>query len=103
VREVVQRCEVVELLPLDARLEDYLKFKLARVGKTLADVIDAGGIDALREKLTVNTGRREAGKPVRDTVSLLYPLAVNNLLTGALNLAADLGAPKVTADVVRSV
>ncbi len=102
VREVVQRCEVVELMPLDTRLEEYLKFKLDRIGKPLAEVIDAGGIDAIRAKLTISTNRRgDAGR--RDTVSLLYPLAVGNLLTASMNLAAEIGAPTVSADVVREV
>ncbi len=99
VREVVQRCEVVELAPLDSRLEEYLKFKLDRIGKPLSEVIDASGIDALRAKLTVSTNRRDR----RDTVSLLYPLAVGNLLTASMNLAAEIGAPTVNADVVREV
>jgi len=36
-------------------------------------------------------------------VSLLYPLAVGNLLTASMNLAARLGVPSVNADVVRGV
>ncbi len=99
VREVVQRCEVVELAPLDSRLEEYLKFKLDRIGKPLSDVIDASGVEALRAKLTISTNRRDR----RDTVSLLYPLAVGNLLTASMNLAADIGVPTVNADVVREV
>lgn len=97
VREVVQRCEMVELAPLDGRLEDYLKFKMDRVGKPLAEVIDASGIDALRAKLTISARDR------RGTESLLYPLAVGNLLTAAMNLAASIGAPAVTGDVIREV
>lgn len=99
VREVVQRCEVVELAPLDTRLEEYLKFKLGRLGKPLSDVIDASGVEALRAKLTISTNRRDR----RDTVSLLYPLAVGNLLTACMNLAAEIGVPTVNADVVREV
>ncbi len=100
VREVVQRCEMVELPPLDGgRLDDYLRFKLERAGKAVADVIDAGGIDAIRAKLTVTAQRRDKA----ETVSLLYPLAVGNLMTAALNVAAEIGSPLVTADVVRSL
>ena len=99
VREVVQRCEVVELAPLDSRLEEYLKFKLGRLGKPLSEVIDASGVEALRAKLTISTNRRDR----RDTVSLLYPLAVGNLLTACMNLAAEIGVPTVNADVVREV
>lgn len=99
VREVVQRCEVVELMPLDAQLEDYLKFKFGRAGKALADVVDNTAIEAIRAKLTFNTSQR-GGKDVR-TVSLLYPLAVANLLIASLNLAASLGFTKVGGDVVK--
>lgn len=100
VREVVQRCEVVELVPLDGpRLDEYLTFKFDRMGRPVGEVLDASGIEALRAKLTVATSRRD--RP--ETVSLLYPLAVGNLLTACMNLAAEIGAPRVTADVVRGV
>lgn len=97
VREVVQRCEMVELPPIDpARLDEYLKHKFARLDKPLADVIDASGIDALRTKLML-----PVNGDARQTLSLLYPLAVGNLLTAAMNLAAGIGERVVTADVVK--
>lgn len=100
VREVVQRCEMVELSPLDGgRLDEYLKFKFDRLGKPIGEVIDTSGIDALRARLTISSNRRE--RP--ETVSLLYPLAVGNLLTACMNLAAEIGVPTVTADVVKGV
>ncbi len=52
VREVVQRCEVVELLPLDNNLEEFLTFKLQRAGKQLTDIMDAGAVDAIRARLS---------------------------------------------------
>lgn len=97
VREVVQRCEIVELAPLDKSLPDYLKFKFDRIGKPLPELIDDAGIDAIATKLTVLANNR------RDSISLLYPLAVNNLLTATMNFAATLGAPKISADLVREV
>lgn len=100
VREVVQRCEMVELAPLEGgRLDEYLKFKFERLSKPVGDVIDASGIDALRAKLTLTSPRRD--RP--ETVSLLYPLAVGNLLTACMNLAAEVGVPVVNADVVKGV
>lgn len=99
VREVVQRCEVVELMPLDGHLEDYLKFKFQCAGKSLGDVVDQSAIEAIRAKLTFISGDKR-GRP-GDCVSLLYPLAVANLLTASMNLSARLGFPKVTADVVK--
>ncbi|WP_080418585.1 AAA family ATPase [Burkholderia ubonensis] len=100
VREVVQRCEMVELAPLDgARLDEYLSFKFGRLDKPVGDVIDASGINALRGRLTMTSTRRDRA----ETVSLLYPLAIGNLLTAAMNLAAGLGVPVVTADVIKGV
>jgi type II secretory pathway predicted ATPase ExeA len=99
VREVVQRCELVELLPLDAHLEGYLRHKFNRVGTDLGKVVAPGAIEALRDKLTF-APRPQAGQRA-ETVSLLYPLAVANLLAAAMNLAAELGAPTVTADIVK--
>jgi type II secretory pathway predicted ATPase ExeA/DNA-binding XRE family transcriptional regulator len=100
VREVVQRCEIVELAPLDGgRLDEYLKFKFDRAGKPVVEIIDQSGIDAMRAKLTLATARRD--RP--ETVSLLYPLAVANLLTACMNLAAQIGMPTVNAEVVREV
>lgn len=96
VREVVQRIELIELRPLDNELDAYLAFKFQRFGKNASDIITEDGIGAMRERLTVNAGKR--GK-----VSLLYPLACNNFLTAAMNLAAELGIPQVDADVVKEV
>ena len=62
-------------------------------------MIDASGIDALRAKLTISSNR-----PNRSgAVSLLYPLAVGNLLIACMNLAAELGVQVVNADVVKGV
>ncbi|MFZ5659165.1 MAG: ExeA family protein [Pseudomonadota bacterium] len=97
VREVVQRCEVVELSPLDTRLTDYLNFKFKRVGKDPAEIFEQGALDAIAAKLTFSHPHR------KDRLSLLYPLAVNNVVTAAMNLAAEIGAPRVSADVIREV
>jgi type II secretory pathway predicted ATPase ExeA len=102
VREVAQRCDLVELPALDNNLGDYLKFKLNRVGCALDKVITQDGIDALRERLTFarRTGNGKA-QVMTTSVSLVYPLAVANALTAAMNLAASLGAPVVDADIVK--
>ena len=96
VREVVQRIELIELRPLDNELDAYLSFKFQRLGKNASDIITEDGLREMRERLTVNAGKR--GK-----VSLLYPLACNNFLTAAMNLAAELGIPQVDADVLKEV
>lgn len=98
VREVVQRVEVVQLHPLDHDLPSYLQFRARQAGRELGTLMDADAIDALRGRLTVlRQGVRNSA------VSLCYPLAVNNLVTAALNTAAQLGVPLVTADVVQAV
>ncbi len=93
-REVAQRCEVVELLPLDRDLEPYMACRATACGRPLESIIDSGGIDQLRVRLTKKTSG--------GTVSLLYPLSVNNAVTRAMNLAGELGAPIVNADVVKA-
>ena len=100
VREVVQRCELLTLQPLDdGRLTQYLKFKFARVGKNVSDVLDNTAIEAIAERLTLRT-RAKAGI---ESHSLLYPLAVNNLVSAAMNEAATLLQERVTGDTVRGV
>lgn len=96
VREVVQRCEIVELAPLDAELERYVEHKLERVGKKLSDIFEEDAFVAVRQRLTA-VGRNKTSQ------SLLYPLAVGNLLTAAMNLAESLGIPKVDGQVVMNV
>lgn len=98
-REVIRRCEIVELQPLDHQVGDYLALKFKRIGLALDRVMDADAVDAIRthHKL-LRTGR---GVDRKQTVSLVYPLVVNNLMVGAMNRAAYLGAPRVTADIVR--
>lgn len=93
VREVVQRIEIVTLPTLGTNLTDYLAHRFKRAGVPLDKVADRAALDALRAKLT----------PTRSEGSLLYPLAVHNALAAAMNRAADLGVPMVTADVMRGV
>lgn len=95
-REVIRRCEVVELLPLDGLLADYLALKFKRIGREVKDVFDDAAFDALRQRLTL-VGR---GPQRNETVSMTYPLVVNNLVTRAMNSAAEHGAPRVSADIV---
>lgn len=102
VREVVQRCDVVELPPLDNHLEAYLTFKLQRVGADMATVFDKGGVDALRSKLSFSHSGTSKSRAFGQSAqaSLLYPLAVANLVSAAMNMAVSIGAPLVTADLV---
>ncbi|MCW0207614.1 MAG: AAA family ATPase, partial [Achromobacter sp.] len=94
VREVVQRCEIITLPPLGEYLEDYLRFRLKRFSVDLSKIVTADGLQALRERLSPPVPRGHTER------SFLYPLAVHNLLTAAMNLAAENGAPAVSADIV---
>lgn len=97
VREIVQRCERREMLPLDEDLPAYLEHKFARVGASVASVLADDVPDAIRERLF----RVPRGGMGTDGYSICYPLVVNNLVTRAMNAAAALQFPRVTADVIR--
>ncbi|MDD7570201.1 MAG: AAA family ATPase [[Actinobacillus] rossii] len=96
VREVVQRCEIIELAPLDAELERFVEHKLERVGKQVSDIFEEDAFLAVRQRLVAVNRQKQS-------TSLLYPLAVGNLLTAAMNLAESLGIPKVNGQVVMNV
>lgn len=89
VREIVQRCEQIEMEPLDNDLQGYLEHKLGRVGVKLADVFEPDAIDAIRARL-IN----------KDSLSICHPQVVNNLVSRALNAAVQVGFPKVDAQVI---
>lgn len=97
-REVIRRCEVAELHPLDNHLEHYLAHKFGRIGREVGEVLDPSAYDAIRERLTRRVGSRQDA-----VLSMIYPLVVNNLVTRALNAAAAIGAPVVDADVIREL
>ena len=96
VREVMQRCEMLELPPLDAELEAYIAHKLQRAGKAADEVLAADAYDAIRARL-IRIPR--GGKP-KDALSMCYPLVVNNLVCRAMNAAARVGMARVDASVV---
>lgn len=96
VREVAQRCEVVELAPLDGELEGYLRHKFARFDLKFEDVFAPDAADAIRARL-VHIPR--GGKPI-DARSECYPLVVNNLVCRAMNAATRAGWPQVDAQVI---
>lgn len=94
-REVIRRCEVAELMPLDGHLEAYVALKFKRIGKDTAEILAPDAFDAMRQRLTRRNGQ--------SVLSMLYPLVVNNLVTKAMNHAAELGVPLVTGDVIRAL
>lgn len=97
VREVVQRCEIFELTHFDRNsLKEYLQHRSQSAGRELGEFIDESGLNAIAHRLGGSHKNKGAD-------SLLYPLAVGNLLTGALNIASELGMPVVTGDLVKEV
>ena len=94
-REVIRRCEVATLMPLDAHLEQYILHKLMRRNVDPARIFAPDAFEAIRLRLTQRHGRAVA--------SQLYPLMVNNLLVKAMNQAARIGEDLVTAEVIQSL
>jgi type II secretory pathway predicted ATPase ExeA len=89
-REFIRRCELVELSPLDRHLEDYLAFKMKRMNKVNDDIFTSDAFDSMRDLLH----RKRLGT---------YPLIVNNLVTKAMNLAAEIGEEKIGPEVIQKL
>ena len=95
-REVIRRCEIAELQPLDGELEGYLTLKMKRLNKRLEDIFEKDAFDAIRTRLTLVRGNKE-------TIGFHYPLVVNNLVVKCMNLAAEVGAARISGDIVKEV
>lgn len=96
VREVMQRCEIVAMPPLDNELEAYLRHKFSRFDLKYEQVFAPDAADAIRARL-IHTPR---GGKAGDAKSICYPLVVNNLVCRAMNAAARAGWPQVDAQVI---
>ena len=96
VREVAQRCEIVELEPLNNDLEGYLAHKFARFNIAYTDVFADDAADAIRARL-IYTPR---GGTAADVISICHPQVVNNLVCRAMNAAANAGFDRVDAQVI---
>lgn len=97
-RELIRRMEVVELDPfIDAdEVKAYLALKFARIGASVDQIFDAGAYAAIVEKMTK---RAKSGRCLR----YCYPLAVNVVAKAAMNAAAEIYEPKVSAEMIRSI
>lgn len=96
-REVIRRCEIARLKPLNGNLEEYLTLKFRRVGVDIAQLFEKDAFDAIRARLT----RRRHG--TNEVESQLYPLVVQNLIIKCLNQCAELGQPRISAEQVRGI
>jgi type II secretory pathway predicted ATPase ExeA len=99
-REVIRRCEIAQLEPLNGNLEDYLALKFQRVGKRLDEIFAKDAFDAMRARLT---DRRRGPGGADHVISQLYPLVVNRLVTRALNEAAEIGASRIDRGVIEAL
>ncbi len=93
-REVANRMEIIRMLPLENDLEAYVTHRLARGAIKREAIFAPDALDTVRKVLV---SVREGG----ETAAMTYPLLVGNLLTNAMNIAAELGAPLVDAATVR--
>jgi type II secretory pathway predicted ATPase ExeA len=96
-REFINRCDIAQLRPLDANLEDYLALKFKRIGLDVGRIVDKSGFDAIRARLVAKNRNTQAVE------SNCYPLMVQNMLVKCMNAAAELGLPKVNADLVARI
>jgi type II secretory pathway predicted ATPase ExeA len=103
VREVVQRMEKRYLQPLDNDIEAYLRFKFGRIDADYAKLFEPDVPEAVLTRLRVSHETRVRGQRTLGPRSLCYPLAINNLISAAINLAHLAGEDKVSARIVAQV
>ena len=100
VREANQRCETVDVYPMSVEdVKSYVAHRLTRVGLEVEKLFDDAALAMLPSLLCETTPRK--GEAPR--LPLLYPLAVGNMLTKALNAAAEGGETRVTAAVMAAL
>lgn len=103
VREVTQRLEKRFIDPLDNDVEAYLRHKLERVGGRYDKVFAPDAAEAMVARLRVVKETRLKGHRTLGPRSQCYPLAINNLVSGAINLAHQGGEDFVTAKLLAQV
>lgn len=103
-REVIRRCQIAELKSLNGDMPKYLALKFERIGKSLEDIFGTGGPASCSEALGALSRRMIVkDRQGKKEISQIYPLTINNLTAKAMNLAAEVGEPKVTAEVVEQI
>lgn len=95
-REVIRRIQVANIQGLNGNMQDYLQLKFKRVGASLESVVTEEALEILSRRLT---SKDERGK----SISYAYPLTVNLYAVRAINLAAEMGEAKVTAEVMEAI
>jgi type II secretory pathway predicted ATPase ExeA len=95
-REVIRRIQVAEIKGLNGNIKDYLTMKFKRIGSKVEDIFDEAAFKALSRRLTIKDKNNK-------TISHAYPLMVNNHAATAINKSYELGAKKVTAEIVLDI
>ncbi|BBO80200.1 hypothetical protein DSCO28_07660 [Desulfosarcina ovata subsp. sediminis] len=95
IREVIRRVEMAEIEGLGKDVRKYLEHKFGRIGKQVKDILSDDAYKAIGDMMMISDGRNVTSKA--------YPLKINNLMVRAMNAAADLGEPMVTADVIMNL
>ena len=96
VREVVQRCDVIDLPPIKDP-GAYLAFRFKVAGADISNIFEPEALALLQEQLVVASSLNSSG------VYLGYPLAIANLARAAMSKAYEIGESIVTGDVMRLV
>lgn len=95
VREMVRRCQLIEMGPLNGDTRAYLQHVVKRAGGALERIMTPDAVDALVERLQT---RDLASKK---TISRTYPLTLQGCLVRAMREAYELGDGKVGAELIR--
>ncbi len=97
-REVIRRMEIVDLAPFISgkEVKEYLEKKIKAAGSSAERIFDPSAYHAFLDALTRVTKTKQV-------VRSCYPLSVNNLAKKAINKAAELCQPKVTAETIELV
>lgn len=95
-REIIRRIQTAHIQGLNGNMREYLKHKFKRVGAEVENIFTDEALDILSGRLI---SKDERGK----AVSYAYPLTVNLYAVRAINLAAEMGEAKVTAEVVEAL
>lgn len=103
VREVVQRLEKRYLDPIDNDVESYLRHKFKGVGADYDKVIAPDAAEAIVARLYVKSETPVRGRRTLGPRSQCHPLAINNLVSAAINLAHQGGEDRVTAKLIAQV
>ncbi|WP_143869912.1 ExeA family protein [Catenovulum sediminis] len=98
-REFSWRCKRMETRALGDETQAYIEFKLKRARKAFDDVFSDDAVAAIKQRLC---GSRSNGINRNNSiVDMTYQLHVNNLCNEAMNVAARVSEPLVSAAIIK--